>query len=220
MSLLLYSLLALAVVGAILGFIVNWSMAPTSGRRIAEYQNPRKALLVVDVQEDFTGETAPASSPYKNSPVFLATVNEVIAKAANKDMLVVYIGQEFPNNFLYRIAGRGLTLRGKAGTRQDDRLNLVSSYYFSKSRSDAFSNCQLEQFLIDNKVNEVYIVGLDAAFCVYKTALGALNRNYKVMVIIDAVTTFKKTRGEEIAGMYRRKGIGSAVSGAVFGDLS
>jgi len=46
--------LALAFGGALLGLLL-WLGAATSGPRIPAYPNPRTAVVVVDVQEDFTG---------------------------------------------------------------------------------------------------------------------------------------------------------------------
>ena len=76
---------------------------------------------------------------------------------------------------------------------------------FAKNRTDAFSNRQLEQFLIDQQVTELYLVGLDAAFCVYYTALGALNRGYNVTVVSDAVMTGRNMA--HVIERYRKKGI-------------
>ncbi|MBP2656502.1 MAG: hypothetical protein H6Q73_4071 [Firmicutes bacterium] len=196
--------------------IVNL-MRPTTGKAIELYREPRQALLVVDVQEDLTGKSAHQRFGYKNTEAFIAQVNEVIAAAVEKEILVVYVGQECPDSLFFRIAYGGRLLKGGAGTRQDDRLLLVSENYFSKQRSDAFSNPQLEQFLAANQVDEIFIVGLDAAACVYKTALGAVNRNYKVTIITNAViTNFNKTK-EQLVAMYQKKGIGSKDSMAVWG---
>jgi nicotinamidase-related amidase len=52
---------------------------------------------------------------------------------------------------------------------------------------DAFSNNKLDRFLVDNKINSLYITGLDAEACVDKTVKAALNRGYKVTIIKDAI---------------------------------
>ena len=52
----------------------------------------------------------------------------------------------------------------------------------------------------------MYLTGVDAAYCVYYTALGGLNRGYRVHVVSDAVTS--RVSMSEVIQRYRRKGIG------------
>jgi len=74
---------------------------------------------------------------------------------------------------------------------------VINGNDFTKRISDSFSNPQLDAFLIRNRVDELYLVGLDASYCVHKTALGALNRGYKVTVVDDAVLSRKAQRCPE-----------------------
>lgn len=41
--------------------------------------------------------------------------------------------------------------------------------------------------------------------CAYNTAGGAVNRNYKVTIIIDEVTTYTNKTQPELSGTYRQK---------------
>jgi nicotinamidase-related amidase len=84
-------------------------------------------------------------------------------------------------------------------------VSIVNTNDFAKNRTDAFSNRKLEQFLIDHHVDEIFLVGLDAAFCVYYTALGALNRGYRVTVVTDAVMTRRDMN--QVLKRYLEKGI-------------
>ena len=84
---------------------------------------------------------------------------------------------------------------------------MASEHYFSKRQADAFANALLEQYLVGNQVNEVFIVGLDAVACAYKTALGALNRAYRATIVIDAVATHSKKTREDLITLYRKSGI-------------
>lgn len=60
-----------------------------------KYLNLKKALLVIDVQEDYTGTTAKSPFPYKNSEKLINNINKLIDEAKRRNMLVVYIKQEF-----------------------------------------------------------------------------------------------------------------------------
>lgn len=160
---------------------------PTQGKIIQNYINPQKALLVVDIQEDYTGSTAIDPFPYKHSDKLISTINSVIEAASESNLVVAYIAQELPDNFIYRAISKGRSIKGHPGTAFDARLHVVNKNYFSKQMSDSFSNPELESFLINNNVNEIFITGLDAEKCVYNTAKGALNRGCKVTIISDGV---------------------------------
>jgi nicotinamidase-related amidase len=191
--------MALALIAVIM--LVRSMFTATNGKKIANYPEPRKALVVLDLQEAYAGDGA--RPPVTNSPAsgFFHTVNRLIDQAAESGVEVAYIRQVFGNNFMVRLHG---------GRRQgkvviDRRVKLINGNDFEKNRTDAFSNRQFEQFLIDRQVGELYLLGVDAAYCVYFTALGALNRGYRVTVITDAVLSRKGMA--EVLERYRRKGI-------------
>lgn len=188
------------------GLIVMAS--PTKGKKVEPYENPKKALLVIDVQEDFTGKTA--KSPYKDSERLIAAVNSVIEGAAGKKIEIVYIRNEFENfvaKMISRLLFKGATIKGDPGTRIDERIKIKSELSFFKRNADAFSNQELDAFLPANGVDELYLVGLDAACCVDRTAKGALNRGYKVSIITDAVITQYEKKWDSILKQWEQIGI-------------
>ncbi len=196
--LILFATLLLAAVG----ILVRSMFMATRGRRIADYPTPRQALVVLDLQEGYRGTNN--RQPVTIPPAFglIATVNRLIDNATLSGMEVAYIRQLFSNNLIVRLHG------GKKQGRVviDHRIKVINGNDFEKNRTDAFSNRQFEQLLIDRQVDELYLVGVDAAFCVYYTALGALNRGYKVTVVADAVMSRNKMEG--VLAKYRRQGIG------------
>lgn len=177
---------------------------PTKGKQIGKYANPRKALLVIDVQEDYTGLNGKQPPLFKDIAGQIVAINGLIEHSWNSGMVVVYIRQIFDNNIITRfLVGR--TIKGLPGTELDSRIKMVNQNDFTKKISDAFSNPRFEEFLINNQVNEVYLVGLDAAYCVYYTGLGALNRGYKVTAVSDAIMTRKSMN--DILKRYEKDGI-------------
>jgi hypothetical protein len=91
---------------------------------------------------------------------------------------------------------------------------MLSNYKFSKPQGDSFANPKLNEFLTGQRVNELYLAGLDPEFCIYATARGALNRGYKVNVITDAILSWRdticiwtKNNNEGIFEKYRKEGI-------------
>ena len=203
--LILLALLAAFALMALTMLIRSMFMA-TKGRKISRYPNPRKALVVLDIQEGYSGTSArqPVTSPPATG--MLATVNRLIDTAAQTGMEVAYIRQVFSNNLIVRLHGG----RRAGKVIVDRRIRVINGNDFEKNRTDAFSNRQFEQLLIDSQVDELYLVGVDAAYCVYYTALGALNRGYRVTVVKDAVSSRKGMA--DILERYRRKGIAVTTS--------
>jgi len=187
---------------------------PTEGKRISRYISPQKALLVIDVQEDYTGLKGKQPPVFKNAEAQIGAINRLIDSASKSGMKVAYIRQVFDNNFFVRLFV-GRTIDGMPGTELDSRIKVINRNDFTKKISDAFSNQRLEEFLIQNQVDEVYLTGLDAAYCVYYTALGALNRGYKVSVVKDAVLTRKNI--DDILKSYTEKGVVLTTSSEITG---
>ena len=188
----------------------------TQGARIAEYKNPQKALLVIDIQEDSTGTTA-LLLPYKGNAEYIARLNKVIEAANRKNILIVYIKQEFDGLWGKILSGAvfgGSDIKGNPGTEVDKRITILSNHKFTKPWGDSFYNPELDEFLTGQRVNELYLVGLDPEVCVYATARGALNRGYKVNVVTDAILSWRdsicvwtKNNNEGIFEKYRKDGI-------------
>jgi nicotinamidase/pyrazinamidase len=202
-----------ALAGGVLALLIAagaWISAPTKGQPIARYDDPRKALLVIDVQEDYTGTGAKPPFPYPNARAKIDTVNSVIRAAADRGMPIAYIRMElsgFMGRLLSRTIGGGTALKGAPGTAIDRRVLVLSDDAFPKPRSDAFSNPELESFLIRNRVNELVLVGLDADGCVHATALGALNRGYGVTAVTDGLFLRDEKKWDTLMKRYGEEGI-------------
>lgn len=201
--LIILTLLAVIVVLALAGVLLMYRsmFMATRGRRIDHYPEPRQALVVLDIQEGYTGTDH--RQPVTASPPqgLIATVNRLIERAAAAGVEVVYIRQVFSSNLFVRLHGG----RQQGRVVIDRRIKVINSNDFAKNRTDAFSSHPFERLLIDRQVNELYLVGVDAAYCVYYTALGALQRGYRVTVLSDAVRTRKRL--PEVLERFRRRGI-------------
>jgi nicotinamidase-related amidase len=216
MSISDYALALLTILAALtlvaVTMLVRSMFMPTKGKKIAAYPDPRQALVVLDIQEGYSGTNS--RQPVTSTPAtgMIATVNRLIEKAAESGMEVAYIRQVFSNNLIVRLHGG----RRQGRVIVDRRIQVINGNDFEKNRTDAFSNRQFEQLLIDRHVNELYLVGVDAAFCVYYTALGALNRGYRVTVVTDAVMS--RNSMEDVLERYRRKGISVIASEQLAGS--
>jgi len=161
-------------------------------------------VLVVDIQEDYTGPKA--AKPYRDADRIITATNTLLARAEEKGLVVVYI-ENVIENPVFRLLAGGMNAPGAPGTAVDSRiLRVPGARTFSKGRSDSFSNPELEAWLAQNQVEQLYLVGLDGAYCVNATARGALNRGYKVTLVTDGIATETSSTLEELSAKWRKAG--------------
>ena len=184
--------------------LVFWGMRPTTGPRIGKYPAPRVALLIIDIQEDYTGPHA--RKRYRDGDRIVGVSNALLAQAQVKGAVVIYIENVIDNPVMSALTG-GLNAPGTPGTEMDRRLIKVpGAVTFTKTRSDAFSILELDAYLRENHVDQLLITGLDGAYCVDATAHGALNRGYTVTVYQDGVATESRKSIEQLAQSWREAG--------------
>jgi nicotinamidase-related amidase len=179
-------LAALAAAALGLGAFMAWAMfLPTRGRPIRREARPRRAVLVLDLQEGHAG--AGARRPVTHLPMtgLFGAVNRLVAWAEASGVEVGYVTQVFGAAWLVRLHGGRRVPRVVV----DRRVRLVNANVFEKHRTDAFSSRSLEAWLEERGVGEVILAGVDAAYCVTMTARGALHRGYRVTVASDAVAS-------------------------------
>lgn len=176
----------------------------TQGARIEAYASPRTALLVIDIQEDYTGPQA--KQPYRDGDRIVKATNALLAEAEAKGTLVVFVENVIDNSLIKMISG-GLNAPGSPGLEMDRRLlRLPGTRTFTKLESDAFSNPDFDAYLRMNHVNQVLITGLDTAVCVNATALGALNRGYKVTMVTEGIAGKNGKPSEKWTTRWREAG--------------
>ena len=194
------SVVLLALVVSALALL---SMRPTTGPRIGSYPASRTALVVVDIQEDYTGPKA--KKRYRDGDRIVEVANLLLAQAQTKGAVIVFVKNVFDNPVMSVFTG-GLNAPGSPGTEMDGRLIKVPAMTFSKGRSDAFSNPELDAYLRKSQVDRLLLVGLDGAYCVDATARGALNRGYKVTLFQQGIATESGKSMEELAQGWREAG--------------
>ena len=171
---------------AYLVYLVDDANSVSKGFRIHIEERTETVLFVIDIQEGTTGDVAPPSGYVEQAPGFIERVNEVITIADSLDIPIVYIQQQTDNWFL-NWADDYVLAKGDPGVELDGRMKILSANFFTKRKSDAFSNLKLDPFLAALKVRRIIITGLDIEYCAGKASLAALNRGYAVVVIEDAV---------------------------------
>lgn len=195
MSLLTLVLIALsAPVLAAVGYffwVVKISSAPTKGALIDRAARPKTALLVIDVQEDFT-RNGPKPYPDEKRAQAIDRINRDIEAARQNGEDVIFIKQVFrhwPAILAMKLLTGGIGTPGRKGLAFDRDLKVGDAPVFEKPIGDAFYNPELEAYLAQRTIGHLRLTGLDACQCVQFTARGAMNRGYSVDIVEPALLT-------------------------------
>ena len=197
----------LFILVTIVSIIIVFKNAPiiSKGQPIENYREHNSALLVVDIQEIITGEVSIYPCFKENSENLIRNINQVIESFNKLNYPVIYIRSEITNPFVNLI--NSTYAKGSLGVKYDKRLKIVSNLEVVKKGEDSFRNSNLDNILIGNKINELYIIGLDAAECVNATIEAAQNRRYKVNIIEEAVMSKSKKKMDSMMVSFRDRGV-------------
>ncbi|WP_336081322.1 cysteine hydrolase [Thalassospira sp. CH_XMU1448-2] len=165
-------------------------LTASTGAPIETELRPNTAVLIVDLQEDFTSDTAKNAYPADKLHNALVAINDLVETANANDIPVISIRQKFDGfyiNLLVKLLNEGRGSASSTGLSLDDRIDGDIDHDIVKSRADAFHEPELDRVLARHDVGKLIIVGLDGDYCVNATIQGALNRGYDIS-ISDATT--------------------------------
>jgi len=168
----------------------------------------RRALLLIDFQEDFLAPGGRMPVDQRQVASVIAAAQQAVAEAQRDGDLIVKVGNEFRrsdvigNAFRHRAA-----IEGSPGAAWDTRIDPSGATYVPKWKPDAFCNPGLEKVLEEAHVGQIRLAGLYAKACVSATARGALKRGFSVQVIGDATACSSDKSRQDALDKLRRKGI-------------
>jgi nicotinamidase-related amidase len=136
----------------------------------------------------------------------ILNVNKIIDKSDLLGLDVIYITNEWKKKSIANIVTGGILGEGNEMAKMDPRIKNINNNHFVKHIMDSFSNKDFEQYLIDNKIDQLYITGLDAEACVDRTVKAAINRGYKVNIVRDAVVTKNEERRNKKINEFKSLG--------------
>jgi nicotinamidase-related amidase len=172
---------------------------------IENYQSNNSALLVIDIQEYTTGEVSITEVFITAADDLIRRINMITEKSAENGIPVIYIRSEISNP-LINLMNNSMAV-GSLGAQLDRRLNILSDYVIPKEKQDAFSNSYLDSILIESEISRLFVVGLDAAFCVNSTIEGARNRGYDIAVISDATISYPDSMKNFMLDEFVNRGV-------------
>jgi nicotinamidase-related amidase len=178
-----------------------------------------RALLVVDIQNDFTGQRAKLPIDKLQTNEIIANINKLIEYAQQLRFVVVYIGNEFALYNPLNIFRNFAAIKGSQGAKLDPKLVVVNNNYFPKQTGDAFSNPDLIDFLKRNKIREILLTGVKAEACTLHTTKGALRNSLAVKVVADAVGTKSQKKWQACLDRYSQIGAEIVVADQLINNL-
>ena len=169
-----------------------------SGGNTRKESELMKALLVVDVQNDFCpGGALPAPEGDKVVPVINSLMDRFPLIIASKDWhpeITVHF-DKWPRHCIQGTKGAEL----HPDLKQDriDQIVLKGTMNMDEGYS-VFEgiDIDLEGFLRDRGVEALYMVGLVTEYCIKESALDAQKRGFSTYVIKDAVEGVKQKEGD------------------------
>ncbi|MFN4010305.1 MAG: cysteine hydrolase family protein [Pannonibacter sp.] len=163
---------------------------PTSGPSIDPTTRPGRALVLIDLQPDFTRRTGKGAYSQADRARTIAHVNALAAEARQLGEPVIvlrHVWQGWPARLAARLALGGAGNPGRKGLALDPDIQTGEAIDIVKHLGDGFSAAELSAHLERLKVGSLRLAGLDACHCVQLTARGAAARGYKVEILDEAV---------------------------------
>jgi len=178
-----------------------------------ERSAPRRALVLLDFQEDFLADEGRMPVARHQVMSVMAATRTAIDHAHRQQGLIVKIGNEFKRrDVLMNALRRRAAIAGSPGARWDPRFDAENAVYLSKWRSDAFCNPALDLLIAEHEVEQLVVAGLYARACVTATTRGALARGLSVQLITDAIAC--RTDRSRDAALERLGRLGAELIGS------
>jgi len=157
----------------------------------------RRALLVIDVQNEYFTGKLPVTHPRDSLSRVLAAMDA--ARAAQVPVVVVQHAAPQPDSAVFRQGSPEWELHPEVATRPHDVL-------IAKSLPGSFTGTELETWLRRHGIGTVVIAGYMTQMCCDTTARQAVHLGFNVEFLADATGTlaFKNAAGEVSAEELHR----------------
>ncbi len=137
----------------------------------------KKVLLVVDVQKGLLND-----NPHDKDQ-FLTNLNDVINYAHEKEIEVIYVRHQSKVGTILEFNTDGWKISSKFQIKNFEQI-------IDKKYNSAFKGTMLDDYLQDNQISDLFIVGMQTELCIDSTIHTAFELGYNVHVIKECHTTF------------------------------
>ncbi|MFH1058723.1 MAG: isochorismatase family cysteine hydrolase [Pseudomonadota bacterium] len=151
---------------------------------------PRKALLVIDMLNDFM---TPAGALYCGDQAarIIPRVQDLLARHRREGSLIVFVADQHPPDDQEFALFPPHCVRGTPGADLIEGLDVRPGEHFvAKHRYSALFGTDLEDILRREGVEEIHLSGVCTSICVMETCSDLRNRDQAVVVHREAVADF------------------------------
>lgn len=172
-----------------------------------------KALLIVDVQNDFCPN---GSYPVPNGDEIIKPLNQILKYARCNDWKLYASRDWHPVSLFKDKPEKAHCIKNTHGAEYHPELNIKEDVEIiskgkdlSEAHYSAFNgnDISLKDLMKRNKIHEVYIGGLALEYCVRSTALDSIRYGFKTFIFRDATKYIKKDKGNSAIKELIEKGI-------------
>lgn len=181
-------------------------------------EKKRRALLIVDVQNDFCPGGALG---VKEGDEVVEPLNRLAREFLSRGDLVVKsrdwhpaitkhfsdYGGTWPVHCVQETTGAEF----HSDLIDDPRIIVISKGMGDEDSYSAFDGTRLAEILREHGVEEVWVGGLATDYCVKNTVLDALREGFEVKAIIDAMRAVNLKAGDDLAAIEEMRGSGAQI---------
>ncbi|PLW78401.1 cysteine hydrolase family protein [Cohaesibacter celericrescens] len=160
-------------------------------------ERPNAALLVIDMQEDFTRNAGEKGHDEQSLTASVKAINQLTEIAKGADIPIIEVSHAFIDpleKIVIKLIAGGRGVEDSQGLVRDRDLIFKADHHIWKHEGDSFTSPMLSKILEEHNVGHLYLTGQEAAACVNATANGALKRNYNVTLLDDAILARDKSK--------------------------
>lgn len=140
---------------------------------------PNALLLVVDVQKSLLD-----NGPDQKDP-FLKTVCGLLKAFRKNGALTAFVRHDDgPNSKGLAFGSPGWEIAGELAPLPEERI-------FDKQFNSAFQKTDLEEYLREQSVDTLVIVGMQTEYCIDATIKSAFERDFHILVPVNGTATFQ-----------------------------
>lgn len=152
---------------------------------------PKKALLIIDMLNDFVLPGAPLEVP--DTRKIIPNIGREIIKAREEGYHIVYLcDAHAPDDKEFKMWPRH-SVKGTKGAQVVDELEPEpKDTVVEKTTYSGFYNTRLEEVLKSTGTEEIVLTGCVTNICILYTAYDLVSRGYKVMLHKDCVAGLNK----------------------------
>jgi nicotinamidase-related amidase len=144
----------------------------------AEGKAPRRALIVVDVQNDYDGgNLAIKHPPFRESVVNAARAMDAATESGVKVVVIKQLAPE--TSPVFAKGSHGAELHPEIARRSRD-------HYIEKNLPSAFTGTDLEEWLRANAIDTITVIGYMTHNCDLSTVIHAVHMGFAVEFLSDA----------------------------------